>query len=94
MANNVEMQLQRAIEMKDKVQVFSKILDQHMKDLEDMLYQSVRAGFPEDIAATYHSRYYEPDRSIIEALSNDMNTRHVNFLDEVIADLNAARDQK
>lgn len=94
MANNVEMQLQRAIEMKGKVQEFSKILDQHMKDLEDMLYQSVRAGFPEDIASTYHSSYYSPDRSIIDALSNDMNTRHVNFLDDVIADLTEAKNQK
>ena len=95
MANNsVEVQLQRAIEMKGKVQEFAAILKQRMDNMEDTLWQSVRAGFPEDIAGTYHGRYFVPDRSIIEDLNRDMLTRHVNFLDEVIADLTDATNQQ
>ena len=94
MANSVEVQLQKAIEMKGTVQDFSKILTQKMNDLEDMLAYYVQAGFPEDIAATYHSGYYRPDRAIIDDLSKDMQTRHVDFLERVIAQLTEARDQK
>ena len=92
--NSVEVQLQKAIEMKGTVQDFSKILTQKMNDLEDMLEYYVRAGFPEDIARTYHGGYYVPDRSIIDALSRDMQTRHVNFLNRVIAELTEAKNQK
>lgn len=94
MANNVQTQLQRAIEMKGKVQEFAVLLTQKMDELEDTLIQSVRAGFPEDIADTYHGGYYTPDRAIIDDLSKDMNTRHVDFLDRVIADLTDGVNQK
>lgn len=94
MANSVEVQLQKAIEMKGTVQDFSKILTQKMDDLEDMLAYYVRAGFPEDIAATYHGGYYQPDRAIIDDLSKDMQTRHVDFLDRVIAHLKGAGGEK
>jgi hypothetical protein len=94
MANNVEMQLQRAIEMKGKVQEFAANLTRKMNDLEDTLVQSVRAGFPEDIAGTYHEGYFVPDRTIIDDLSKDMLTRHVDFLDRVIDRLTEATDQK
>ena len=94
MANNLEMQLQRAIEMKGKVQKFAATLTQKMDDLEDTLAQSVRAGFPEDIAATYHGGYFVPDRTIIDDLSKDMLERHVDYLDRVIERLKPAIDQK
>ncbi len=94
MANNVRTQLQKAIEMKEKVQEFAAILTQKMDDLEEQLYQSVRAGFPEDIASTYHGGYYVPDRSIIDDLHKDMLTRHVHFLEDVIADLTDAANQQ
>lgn len=94
MANNLQIQLQRSIEMKAKVQEFAAILTHKMDDLEDTLVQSVRAGFPEDVAATYHGGYYVPDRSIINDLSKDMLTRHVNFLDKLIAELTDAINQK
>lgn len=93
MANSVEKQLQKAIEMKGKVQEFAKILTYRMENLEGTLVQSVRAGFPEDIAATYHSRFYTPDRAIINELQKDMLTRHVDFLDKLIADLTDAINQ-
>lgn len=94
MANSVEIQLQKAIEMKETVQDFSKILIQKMDDLNDMREYYVRAGFPTDIADTYRDYYYVPDRKIIEALSKDMMTRHVDFLDRVIAQLTEAKNQK
>lgn len=94
MANNLEIQKQKAIEMKGKVQEFAAILKHRMDNLEDTLVQSVRAGFPEDIAATYHGRYYTPDRSIIDELQKDMLDRHVNYLDRLIADLTDAINQQ
>lgn len=92
--NNVGVQLQKAQEMKAKVEEFSQILTQRMGEVEDNLENYVRAGFPEDIAATYHGGYYVPDRSIIDDLSKDMRTMHVDFLDRVIRDLTEAGDQK
>ena len=93
MANNVEVQLRKAIEMKEKVQVFAVVIKQRMDDMENTLWQSVRAGFPEDIAGTYHGRYFVPDRKIIERLRNDMLDKHVSFLNDVIADLTDALNQ-
>lgn len=93
MANNLEIQRQKAIEMKGKVQEFAAILKHRMDNLEDTLEQSVRAGFPEDIAATYHGRYFTPDKNIIDALQIDMLDRHVNYLDRLIADLTDAINQ-
>ena len=94
MANSVEIQLQKAIEMKEKTQEFSRILTRTMEELESMLEQFVRAGFPEDIAGTYYGGYYMPDRNIVDTLSNDIQTRHVDFLNRVIDDLKGAVDQK
>lgn len=92
--NNVETQLQKAIEMKGTVQEFAAILQQKMSDLYDTLQYSVQAGFPSDIADTYTANYYAPDKEIIEELSKKMRTEHVNFLDEVIADLTLAKNRQ
>lgn len=92
--NNLGVQKQKAIEMKGKVQEFAAVLTNKMDDLEDDLVQSVRAGFPRDIAETYHGGYYSPDRSIIDGLSKDMLTRHVDYLNRLIADLTDAINQK
>ena len=92
--NSVEVQLQKAIEMKGTVQEFAAILTQRMNDLSDMLEHFVRAGFPSDIARTYHARYYTPDNQIVSELSRKMLTEHVDFLDDVIADLTIAKDRQ
>lgn len=92
--NNVETQLQKAIEMKGTVQEFAAILTQKMSDLSDTLEYYVRAGFPEDIARTYYSNYYTPDNEIVTDLSRKMLTEHVEFLNNVIADLTRARDRQ
>ena len=92
--NNVETQLQKAIEMKGTVQEFAAVLQQKMSDLYDTLQYSVQAGFPSDIADTYTANYYAPDNEIIEELSKKMRTEHVNFLDGVIADLTRAKNRQ
>ena len=91
--NDVGVQLQKAQEMKAKVEEFSQILTQRMGEVEDKLEYYVRAGFPEDIASTYYGRYYVPDRSVIDDLSKDMRTRHVDFLNRVIEDLTKAKNE-
>lgn len=92
--NNVETQLQKAIEMKGTVEEFAGILTERMSNLYDQLQYYVRAGFPEDIAGTYTANYYAPDNEIITELSRKMLTEHVDFLDNVIADLTRARDRQ
>ena len=92
--NNVETQLQKAIEMKGTVQEFAAVLRQRMSDLYNTLQNSVRAGFPSDIADTYTANYYAPDNEIIEELSRKMLTEHVELLDNVIADLDRAKNRK
>ena len=94
MANNVQTQLQRAIEMKGRAQSFSVELIQKMNQLAEALGDAVRSGFPEDIAETYRGGYYAPDRAIIEDLSRDMQSRHVDFLDRVISHLQKATVEK
>lgn len=91
--NNVRTQLQRAIEMRETAIQFAALLQVRMDDLEDTLESNVQMGFPEDIAQTYYQNYLLPDRSIINDLSEDMRTRHVQFLDKVIADLEDAARQ-
>lgn len=85
--NDVQVQLQKAIEMKSTVEEFAAILTQRMEDLADRLEHFVRAGFPSDIARTYYCNYYTPDNEIISDLSRKMLTEHVDFLDGVIEDL-------
>ena len=92
--NNVETQLQKAIEMKGTVQEFAAVLQHKMSDLYDTLQYSVQAGFPSDIAETYTATYYAPDNEIIEELRNKMLTEHVDFLDKVIADLTRAKNRQ
>lgn len=92
--NDVGIQLQKAIEMKETVKEFAATLKQRMSDLSDMLDHFVRAGFPEDIARTYYARYYTPDNQIINDLSSKMLSDHVDFLDNVISDLTQARDRQ
>lgn len=90
MPNNVQTQLQRAIEMKGKVEVFSNVLTQKMNNLRNTLESHVRAGFPEDIARTYYSKYFVHDNEIISNLSSKMRNNHIAYLDEVIKYLNGA----
>lgn len=92
--NSVEVQLKKAIEMKDKVIQFAGDLVIKMQDLEAYLEQSVRAGFPEDIAKKYHEFYYVPDNNLIGTLSETMRKNHVDFLERVIENLTKARDQR
>ena len=91
---NVQVQLQKAMEMKGTVQEFAAIIIQRMDTLNDMLENFVRGGFPEDIARTYYHNYYTPDYGIISDLNRKMLSDHVDFLDRVIADLKRAADRK
>lgn len=90
MPNNVQVQLQRAIEMRGNIEVFSNVLTQKMNNLRDTLESHVRAGFPEDIAYTYYSRYFVPDNEVITNLSNRMRSEHIAFIDNLIKNLNGA----
>jgi len=92
--NNVEVQLQKAIEMRAKVIEFSGILTERMTDLSDRLSYYVREGFPDDIEQTYRCNYYDPDNEIITDLSKRMMTDHVDFLDKVIERLRRAKDRQ
>lgn len=83
--NNVEIQLQKAIEMREMVQEFAEKLTQQMSDLNDEIDNFVRMGFPEDIAQKYRYYYFIPDNEIISQLSQEILNDHMAFLDKVIA---------
>lgn len=93
MANNVETQWQKAIEMKGKVQEFEQMLGHSMNTLEGMLDTYVRHGFPEDIASKYHRNYFIPEQETIEEVRYAMCNEHVDFLDRVIKELDKARNE-
>lgn len=93
MANSVEIQWQKAIEMKAKVEEFEKMLYHKMRTLEDMLDSYVRMGFPEDIASKYHCVYFSQEQQVINDVRHRMSKDHVEFLDKVITDLNDARNE-
>lgn len=91
--NSVQVQLQKAIEMKETILEFAAILDSRMSDLKDRLNYYVSAGFPSDIANTYRCNYLYPDDEVISELSARMRTEHVDFLDNVIDDLKVASNR-
>ena len=92
--NNVETQLQKAIEMKEMVQEFAMKLTQQMSNLNDDIDEYIRMGFPEDIAEKYRYNYFNPDNEIISVLSQEMLNEHIEFLDKVIAILERAKNRK
>lgn len=87
MANNVRVQLEKAIEMKDVTQKFAILVNRRMQDLSDILEHYVRYGFPEDVAQTYYANYITPDQRVLAELSERMKNEHVAFLDDVINEL-------
>lgn len=92
--NNVEIQLQKAIEMRKMVQEFAEKLTQQMSNLNDEIDNYVRMGFPEDIAQKYRYYYFIPDNEIISQLSQEMLKEHIAFLDNVIVILERAINRK
>ena len=92
METNVQVELQQAIAMKGRVEAFAITLRKRMNDLNGMIDQFVRAGFPSDIARTYRAKYFSPDNQIISDLSRKMGEDHVAFLKGVISDLKGATD--
>lgn len=91
---NVGVELQKAIETKETIEFFSKAIVERMDEIEERLTYFVQMGFPEDIARKYYQRYYLQDRQIIDNLSADMQSRHVDFFERVIDDLKASVDQE
>ena len=92
--NSIEVQLQKAIEMKEKVQDFAKNLQLRMDSIRNTLDEYIRAGFPVDIADHYRSIYYEPDRESINGLCQSMLNEHVEYLEGLIKVFIKIRDRR
>jgi hypothetical protein len=88
--NDLRVQLQRAMEMKEKIQDFTKELDRQMYGLDEKLTEYVKQGFPVDLASMYRSKYYTPDKERIDSLCSMMNKAHVEYWDDIIAGLRKA----
>jgi hypothetical protein len=91
---SVEVQKQKAIEMREMVQEFAAKLTKNMNELSDDLDALVRGGFPEDVARNYYVGYYTPDNNIISDLNKKMLNDHVKFLDDVIANFDGILNLK
>lgn len=84
---NVQQQLSKAVQMRESVFNFSSMLRSRVAMFNENLDFFVRAGFPEDLAMNYRARYFSSTENEIEELCGIMLSRHVEFLDSVIENL-------
>ncbi len=92
--NNVQTQLQKAIEMRETIIKFVDILNNRMQEYDDSLKYYVRMGFPVDISETYRINYFDPDYEIIRDLSSRMQREHIDYIDKAINALRKAADAR
>lgn len=86
----LDVQKQKMLEMRSFLGDFCVLLNSRMEDLKDKLHQNVAMGFPSDIAAYYEQAYYTPEKQEIDHLIQTVQTAHYGYIDEVVADIQAA----
>ncbi|MDR2286620.1 MAG: hypothetical protein LBE04_03980 [Prevotellaceae bacterium] len=91
---NLEVQKQKMLEMRSFLGDFSTLLNSRMQGLSDKLNEYVVQGFPSDIAAHYGQMYYATEKQEIDALIQTIQTAHYEYIDNVVADIQAAIDRQ
>ncbi|MBR2015513.1 MAG: hypothetical protein IJ998_08885 [Alistipes sp.] len=82
--NNVKTQLERAIDMRERIFNFSTMVESTGVNLIQDLEYWVKMGFPEDIAQHYYHRYLKDDIEKMNQIVIEMKNRHSKFVDEII----------
>lgn len=90
--NDVEVMLQRTIEMKNMVLNYSEKLHQKIESIKGSLVIYKRAGLPSEIAKTILLENNQ-DCETINGLCRFMQTEHIQFLDNMIAGFNEILNQ-
>ena len=76
--------------MKNYLIESARLMEQHVKDLQNALESYKAQGFPPDIADNYERAHLDQTRCTVEAIANRINTLHCNYIDGVIDDLKRA----
>jgi hypothetical protein len=86
----LETQIQKLQDMKSDLNEFAIIMNNHMEELRQNLYNYKAQGFPREISDKYEQRHYAPARMTVEQMISRIYTLHYNYIDGVIEDLTRA----
>lgn len=90
---SLDEQIQRLQEMKSYLGDFCKMMQQTMETLQNQIKYLRSQGFSIETEQTYQTRYYNPANSDVERVVSDIYSRHFTYIDEVIEDLERAKNR-
>lgn len=90
---SLDEQIQRLREMKGSLGDFCKIMQQTMETMQNQIKYLRSQGLSIETEQTYQTRYYAPANSDVERVISDIYGRHFNYIDEVIEDLECAKNR-
>jgi len=83
-------QMQKMQDMKRDLGDFCTNLNRLMNEIGSQLDGYVRQGFPVEIAQKYKAVFYNPQKNDIDNLIAEVQSKHFEYIDDTIAELNAA----
>lgn len=90
---SLDEQIQCLREMKDYLGEFCKMMQQTMETMQNQIKYLRSQGFSIETEQTYQTRYYEPANSDVERVVSNIYGRHFTYIDEVIEDLERAKNR-
>lgn len=90
---SLDEQIQRLREMKESLENFCKMMQQTMETMQNQIKYLRSQGFSIETEQTYQTRYYTPANSDVEKVVSDIYSRHFTYIDEVIEDLENAKNK-
>lgn len=90
---SLEEQIRRMEEMKDYLGDFCTIMQQEVDQLRQDIDFLRSQGLPTETEESYTQRYYNPAKNNIEEVINSIYTRHYSYIDDVISDLERAKNR-
>lgn len=90
---SLDEQIQRLREMKESLGDFCKMMQQTMETMQNQIKYLRSQGLSIETEKTYQTRYYTPANSDVERVISDIYGRHFTYIDEVIEDLECAKNR-
>lgn len=90
---SLDEQIQRLREMKDYLGDFCKLMQETMVTMQNQIKYLRSQGFSIETEQTYQQRYYIPANNDVEHVISDIYNGHFNYIDEVIEDLERAKNR-